>query len=220
MAAVAILGSALAILLPAMPAIALRIAGFQPVGQGDLTVVNDDIPVIHEPRQSSAFTLHVGGSRELYLPADILPALQVGLDETGAGIAQMFLGSNDILALCQRYTDYCSEDGSPIRRGRAHISLSELLIEGEAYIDVLNRWQAFQLLLRFDADAPLQFESITLEGARYSIPEHGPGSFLRDIQAKVNLALGSLTARLDGSVYELESLGLSGDQLVATFRGG
>lgn len=214
------LGSGLAILLPAFPSIVLRIAGFHPVDQGGLTAVNDDIPIILEPRPSSAVTLLIDGNRVIDFPADILPALQIGLDETGAEIAQIFLSSNDILALCQRYTDYCGEDGSPIRRGRTQVNGSELLIEGEAYIDVLNRWQAFQLLLRSGADKTVEFESITLEGVRYSIPDQGLGRFLRDIQAKVNGALGSLTARHDGSIYELASFGVSGDQLVVTFRGG
>lgn len=185
-----------------------------------MTPAYNDIPVIIEPRQRIAESFHIDGNRGLTMPPELMPALQIGRDQSGAEIAQMFLGAEEILALCQRYTDYCSEDGSPIRRGRPQVNGSELLIEGEAYIDVLNRWQFFQLLLGFEAGAALQFKSITLEGALYAISEHGLGKFLRDMQANVNQALGTLTARMDGSSYELASLGVSDNQLVLTFRGG
>ena len=219
LSAVGILVSALAVLLPSLPSIALRIAGFQPVGQSNSTVAGDDIPLIIESRRSNADSFHLDGNREYTLPTEVIPEFQIGLDETGAEIAQMFLGADDILALCQRYTNYCDDNGSPFRRGRAQVNGNELHIDGEAYINVLNRWQRVQLQLRVGADATIHFDSIALDGVRYSIPEHGLGGFLRDIQTRVNRALESMTVRRGDATYELASIGVSGDQLVVTFRG-
>jgi hypothetical protein len=218
--ALAIAGSALAILLPTLPSIALQLAGFRPVEPSGTSVASAEIPILLESTPSDAFSFHLNGDRALDLPPELLLYLQAGIDETGAEIAQMWLGSQDIELLCARLTQYCSENGSPIRRGSAQLLGKQLLVSGEAFIDVLNRWQSFQLFLRFGPDAAVQLDSIALEGNHYSIPETGLGRFLRDLEAKVNRALRDLTVRHSATTFKLESLGVSGDQLVVTFLAG
>ena len=210
----------MAILVPAFPFIVFRIAGFQTVGQDHVPAASDDIPNILNPERSSAVTLHLRGYGAVEFPQEAIPAVLTGLDDRGAEIVQISLSSDDILALCRRHSNYCSEHGSPIRRGNIRLVDGQVVIEGETFIDFLNRWQVVQLDLQLGEDATFQFESIVLEGVRYSIPANALGNHLRDLQATVNQALPGFSARSGGTTYALASIGISGDRLVVTFSRG
>lgn len=184
-----------------------------------MPVASDHIPNIIDPAQASAATFFVEG----YGTVDFLaafPTIETGVDDTGSQIAQLSLRADDIYSLCARHTNYCSDNGSPVRRGNVQLVDGHVLIDGEAYVDFLNRWQTVQLVLQLEAKAMIHIDSIVLEGVRFSIPENALGNFIRGLQSTINQALQGMSARIDKTTYVLSSIGVSGDRLVVTFRRG
>ena len=207
-----------AIAIPALPSLVIRFAGFQPLNPATYAGSNDIPPAIitAESAGDIAFLLPAYGAVEI--PADVTLDGRRGIDESGAEILQVWFGEQQIQALCVRFAEFCCATGAPVRKGQIQLSAGRIQVSGEAYVDLLNRWQPAQLVVDIAQDKWLNVSGIVLAGTSYSVPDNALGRIIREWQGTVNQALRGMSARHRGRSFVLSAIDITGETLVATFR--
>lgn len=203
---------------PMLPAIALRIAGFEPIASAIQPVTAAAIPIVQTHAASPSVILSAAGFGQMNLPASPSYSISAGTDDSGADTVQITIGAENIRALCLQYTDFCGDRGNPFRRAKIALESGGAVIAGEAFVDVLNAWQAIELRLSLSPANAIQIDSVGIDGARYRIPDNELGRRIGEVQAGVNQMLKGLSAQTDGKTYPLFDIIITESQLVAVFR--
>lgn len=196
----------------------MRIIGFHPLDDQQAAAVDKVIPAINNAVVAGPVTFHIAGFGALDLAPSNLEDVMTGADESGTPIVRLRLIADDIAVLCQRYSSYCSESGNPLRHARIQIDDGQVVVAGEVYIGLLNRWQALELFPDLSDGPAIRLNRIAINGLHYSVPSNEFGRVIQQAQAALNRILQGLTAQYDGISYRLVSLGIDDNRLVATFR--
>lgn len=217
------IGAVLAVFIvlaaPALPAIALRIAGFIPAESAPSpAAAAEAIPAIREAQAQSSILLSAAGLGQLTLPASPSYSIISGIDDSGADTVQIIIRAEHIRPLCLQYTDFCEAQGHPFRQADIRLDSGSLVIAGEAFVDILNAWQAIELRLSLSPANAIQIDSLTVNGARYRIPDNELGRRIGEAQASANQLLQGLSVQTDGKIYQLADIIITESQLVAVFR--
>ena len=206
------------LLAPGFPAIIMRIIGFHPLDDQQAAAVDKVIPAINDAVVASSVTFSIAGIGALDLAPSNLEDVMTGADESGTPIIQLRLVADDMAELCQRYSSYCGESGNPLRHARIHISDGQVVVTGEVYIGLLNRWQALEIFPELSDGPAIRLNRIAIDGIHYSLPSNEFGRVIQQAQTALNRILQGLTAQYDGTSYRLVSLDIDHNRLVATFR--
>ncbi len=209
---------AVVLLRPALPAIVLRVIGFEPVRRIDAPVTEEAIATLAEAAHVSAVTFIT----QDFGPLDLLPGtdleVTVGDDALGARVLQIAFRDSDMLNLCLQFTGFCEEHGSPIRRAKINTADGLVTISGEAFLDVINVWQAIEIHVAVDRDDLLKIDSISLGDLRYKLPANALGKRIRHIEATLAQIVQQLQVESSGGVFSFAGFDLSANRLVANFR--
>ena len=216
------IGAVLAVFIvlaaPALPAIALRIAGFAPADSAPSPAAAAAIPAISEAQAQSSILLSAAGLGQLTLPASPSYSIIAGADDSGADTVQIIIRAEHIRPLCLQYTDFCEAQGHPFRQADIRLGNGSLVIAGEAFVDILNAWQAIELHLSLSPASAIQIDTVSVDGARYRIPDNELGRRIGEAQASANQVLQGLSVQTDGKTYQLADIIITESQLVAAFR--
>lgn len=208
----------IALIAPALPAIGLRLAGFQPIEQPVHESTPEPIPVIIAPQTSSQMILSAGTFGQRTLPQSSAYTMQTGINEAGADVAQITIAESGISTVCAQYTQVCSESGNPFRNVTVNLQNNRATISGEAFISSLNTWQAVSVIVSLSETNTIQVEGVEVGGTLFAIPDGELGQRIRDVQSTANEAIRQLGVQTNGSSYSLSDIILTETQLVATFR--
>ena len=196
----------------------MRVIGFHPLDDQQAATVDKVIPAINNAIVAGPVTFHIAGFGALDLAPSNLEDVMTGADESGTPIVRLRLIADDIAELCQRYSSYCGEPGNPLRHARIQISDVQVVVAGDVYIGLLNRWQALEIFPELSDGPSIRLNRIAIDGIHYSLPSNEFGRVIQQAQAALNRILQRLTAQYDGTSFRIVSLDIDHNRLVATFR--
>lgn len=212
------LGVFLAIFLllaaPALPGIILRTAGFEPIANVQRpTATADPIPVDAAAAVESSALLSAAGLGQLNLPPSSNYVITAGAD-----IVRIIIQAESIDAVCFQFTEFCGDGGHPLRRAKIKLDSGSLVIAGEAFVELLNIWQAIELRVSLGVPNAIRIDSLGLDGIHYRIPENEWGRQIRELETSFNDMLSGLSLQVGGRSYLLFDIIISENQLAAAFR--
>lgn len=213
-----ILALIIVLVAPALPALGLRIAGFQPLEQPLTLSTAEAIPIFDAPQNVSQAILSAGSYGQQTLNSSSAYTIQTGNDENGNTIAQITVSENGIAILCGQYSNVCSANGSPFRNANVNLENNRVTIAGEAFISSLNTWQPIAVIASLSPTNTVQIEAVDINGTLFGIPDGELGDRIRDIQVTANQAIRQLSLQSNGITYRLDNIIITETQLVATFR--
>ncbi len=209
---------AVVLLSPALPAIVLRVAGFEPIRRSDGPVTEEEIATLAKAAKGSPVTFITGDFGRLDLPPGTDLEVTVGDDASGARVLQIVFRDTDMLNLCLQFTGFCEDHGSPIRRAKISTADGLITISGEAFLDVINVWQAIDIHVAVDREDLLKIDSISLGDLRYKLPANALGKRIRHIEAALAHIVKQLQVESNGGLFSFVGFDLSTNRLVASFR--
>ncbi|MCY4072988.1 MAG: hypothetical protein OXG60_16975 [Chloroflexi bacterium] len=209
---------AIVLLSPALPTILLRVTGFEPIRQTDAPVTEQAIATLANAAKGSPVTFITRDFGRF----DLLPGtdleVTVGDDALGARVLQIVFRDTDMLKLCLQFTGFCEDHGSPIRRAKISAADGLITISGEAFLDLINVWQAIEIHVAVDKGDVLEIDSVSLGGLRYELPANALGNRIRHIEASIAQIVKQLQVESSGGVFSFAGFDLSDNRLVASFR--
>lgn len=211
---------AVVLLSPALPTIALRVIGFEPIRGTEAPVTQGAIATLAKAAKGSAVSFITADFGRLDLPPGTDLEVIVGDDVLGARVLQIVFRDRDMLKLCLQFTGYCGDRGSPIRRAKISVADGLITISGEAFLDLINVWGAIDIHVRVDRDAVLKIDSISLGGLRYELPANALGNRIRQFEATIAQIVQQLQVESSDGVFSFAGFDLSDNRLVASFRSG
>lgn len=206
------------LLSPALPTILLRVMGFEPIRRTDAPVIEEPIATLANAAKSSPVTFITQDFGRLDLPPGTDLEVIVGDDASGARVLQIAFRDMDMQNLCLQFTGFCGDHGNPIRRAKISAADGLITISGEAYLDVINVWQAIDIHVAVDRDDLLKIDSISLGDLRYKLPANALGKRIRHIEARLAQIVQQLQVESSAGVFSFAGFDLSGNRLVANFR--
>lgn len=219
LALLVLLGAVL--LSPALPAIALRLFGFTAIQQTAAPAA-PAAPTAAATLANAVKGMPVefisGDYGPLALPPSVEPQASVGQDAAGARALHVVLRDRDLQSLCLHFTGFCSDRGSPLRQAQVLVGGGRITVRGEAYLDLINRWQGIEITLEANSGNRLQIASISLGGTRYALPDNALGRRLRAFETEVARMLDQLQAASSDEVFSFAGFDLRDNQLIAIFR--
>lgn len=213
-----ILAIMLMLIIPAIPALGLRLAGFQPIELTTDPSTPEPIPVVNSAQNASQVVLSAGSYGQQAINASSAYTLQIGTDNNNQDIAQITTTENGILTTCGQYTDVCTTTGDKFRNMSVNLQNNRATVSGDTFISSLNTWQSVSVIVSITADNTITIDGVDVNGTLFGIPDGELGQQLRDIQATANQALNQLTLQASGEIYNLSDITITETQLVATFR--
>ena len=211
---------AVALLTPALPALVMRIVGFETLRGTNAPISNHAIATLANKVAGSYVTFVTQDFGRLDLPQTTNLEITAGDDASGARVLQVGFKETDMRELCLQLTEFCVDRGNPIRRATFSIAGGFITISAEAFIDVIGSWQAIDIHLAVDEADHLSIDSISLAGLRYKLPANTLGNRIREMQSTITRILKQLQAESSGDVFSFARFDLSDNRLVATFRRG
>ena len=211
---------AVALLTPALPALVMRVVGFETLRGTNAPISNDAIATLANKVAGSYVTFVTQDFGRLDLPQTTNLEITAGDDASGARVLQVGFKETDMRELCLQLTEFCVDRGNPIRRATFSIAGGFITISAEAFIDVIGSWQAIDIHLAVDEADHLSIDSISLAGLRYKLPANTLGNRIREMQSTITRILKQLQAESSGDVFSFARFDLSDNRLVATFRRG
>jgi len=206
------------LIIPALPALGLRLAGFQTIELTADSSTPEPIPVINSAQTASQVLLSAGSYGQQTISQSSAYTMQIGTDTNNQDIAQISMTESGILTTCGQYTDFCTTTGDQFRNMEVNLENNRATISGDAYIASLNTWQTLSVIVSITADNAIMIDGVDVNGTLFGIPDGELGQQLRDIQTNSNQALRQLTLQSDGAIYNLSDITITKTQLVATFR--
>lgn len=216
--ALILLGIGIVLLVPAIPSIGLRLAGFEAIDTATIQITPETAPVIQNAQTTSNTTLSAGTYGSRVLPPSSAYTIQTGTADNGASIAQINLSESSIQTLCMQFSDVCSPSASTIRNVTVDLGTGTATVAGEVYVSALNTWQPIAALVSLTAENQIQIDGVTINGTLFAIPDNDIGRRIREAQTVANQAIAQLSIQTNGNTYRLSDIIVTETQLVATFR--
>lgn len=196
------------LLLPALPGIALQIAGFQNRGSTDAVfddVVVPPVPVVQNAVSPAEVTIDLGSyGTETLSPSRYDYVLAVGSSVTGSQLATVSFTESSLMALCMQRTTICGAGNGQVRGARIDLRPGGAVVYADVLIPQINTWQNLGVVLRLDGSGrQLVVAGIDSGGALYGLPANELGSIVRDVENTANDILRQLALNAGGSRYSL-----------------
>lgn len=208
---------AVLILLPALPGIVLRVAGFEARGSTDALFADSQPPIdLPEGQQPSTAILRAGSygtstfnsttSPYTVQISSSVPLANASFDETG------------LLDLCYQYSDLCEAANGPIRNATIDLRPGGGVIYGEVYLPELNRWQNIGVVMQVNSFNRVDVLGIDLDGTLYSAPPGFVADQVAQMEQTVNDILNQLVLESGENAYRLSQVIVTDTLLTLLFR--
>lgn len=205
-------------IIPILPAVAMRVAGFQPIAVSLNDSNPKQPPVVQLPQSLSQITINAGSLGQRTITQTAGTSLQIGTSDTGTTVVQAIVTENGITDLCQQYTQVCSSTGSPLRNARVDLQNNHLIMSGDAYIDRIGAWQSLSVVMGVDTTNRVSIIGVDIGGTLFSVPDGDFASIVSQVEQTANQTLQNLSIQANGTSYGLYDITVVNDQLYATFR--
>lgn len=214
----ALVAVVLLMLLPALPDTVLQSAGFEPLGDTDAVFdsTSQPPPVLETVEEvPPAVVIQAGSYGEQTVDNAGTYDMQVGTIN-GQSALQMMFNEQDLLNLCQQYSEACSANGERIRNVRFDLRPGGMVVYGDVYIAQVNLWQTVGVVMRFTADNRLAVSGVDINGQLYAAPPNDIGGTITEIESIANDVLQQLTVQAGLETYALSSIYSDDSVLVIT----
>ena len=212
-----VVGVVLVLFLPAVPALGLRIAGFEPVAETEKVFETGDvdtvIPLV-DATAGSQFAVSYAGERRIVSGVPIT----IGTSEAGQAQVQVTFNESNIISLCNQYSAFCTSSGSRVRNVRVDFRSGGAILQADVYITQLASWQSVNAVVTISDDNQLVVEGVDVGGVLYEFPDGELGELVRDIEWQANDFLHGATVEVNGEIYRLSSVVIDDDSLVLVLR--
>lgn len=214
---------ALVVLLPALPGLAVRFAGFTPIGSTSGVFAAAPPPPemqVQNPVAPGDAVLNLGSYGTQPLSADArYYSVTTGTSAAGAPVALVTFTENSLMELCHQRTDICSNTNSQYRNVRLDLRPGGAVVYADLRLPELGIWQAVGVALRLDASGR-QFEvaGVDVGGTLYDLPPSGLGEQVAQIAAAGNDLLRQLELIAGGGRYTLSQVYIDDTTLTLLLR--
>ncbi len=211
--AVFVVGVVLVLFLPAVPALGLRIAGFQPVAETEKVLEADDVDGVKplsDATTSSQFVVTYGGERRIISGVPIT----IGMNESGREQVQVTFNESTIISLCNQYSAFCMSSGNRVRNVTVNFRSGGAILQADVYITQLASWQSVNAVVTISDNTQLGIEGVDVGGVLYEFPDGELGELVRDVEQEANAFLRGATIEVNGDVYRLSSVVIDENSLV------
>ncbi len=193
----------LLLLIPALPAIGVRLLGFVPVG--DTTTVFADVTPIAPVQIEGGFvpvqaTINLGeyGSHDLPPTSD---AYRLTVDPSGQ-TATAAITEAGLLQLCGAY---CTQGGDQIHNVRIDLRPGGAVVYGDLDIPGVSS-QTVGVVMQLTGAARFSVAGVDLDGVLYAVPPEGLGETVREVERIGNTLLQTATLQTDSGVFSLSEV--------------
>lgn len=140
----------LALLMGGLPDIALRVAGFEAIGETSALFRDDAPPAtpVQFSQTQPADVVTLRGTAGEQVRLDLQSYVVVGSDTMGRRLAQAQFSEADLMALCRQHTTYCSASGSVLRNGRIDLRAGGAIVWGEVNLPQTPIWQEVGIVVQ------------------------------------------------------------------------
>jgi hypothetical protein len=197
---------------------ALESAGFEPLGDTEsvFNSTSQPPPVLETVAEAPpAVVIQAGSYGEQTVDNTGTYDVQVGT-VNGQSTLQMTFNEQDLLSLCQQYSDSCSANGERIRNVRFDLRPGGMVVYGDVYIAQVSLWQTVGVVMRFTADNRLAVNGVDINGQLYAAPPNEIGGTITEIETIANEVLQQLTVQAGMETYAMQSIYSDDNVLVFT----
>lgn len=210
MGVILILGISVILLLPALPGLAARVAGFTPKGETQAIFTGAPVspPVIQDAVVPSSAVLEINQPNIGALPADQnFYSVTTGTTDTGMAVAAVTFTEANLLDICRQRTTLCSEANDQFRNVRLDLRPGGAVVYAEVSLPDLPVRQTVGVVLRLDATGR-QFEiaGVDIGGQLFDVPPGTLSEQAAQIAANGNALLRQLELEAGGGVYRLNQV--------------
>ncbi len=220
------------ILRPALPQIALSLAGAAPSGQTDdlfqAVTPPPTVQVQNVILPPTAVVVDLGsyGGQQAINLSEANAAVTVGSSAAGAPLATVTFTEDGLLQLCRQRSEWCREGSSQYRNVRFDLRPGGAIVYADVNVPVaagVEVWQTAGLILRLD-DSLRRFQvaGIDISGTRYSTLPSGFESvsgLMSEVERTGNDILDQLTVEAGGGRYTLDQVQIGDTTLTLVLRG-
>lgn len=211
------------LLLPALPGLALQIAGFQRQGSTAAVfaaVTPPPIPAVQNAASPTQIVIELGSYGSETLAANQYNyTVAVGSDTGGGQLATVSFSEADLLALCVQRSALCGAGNGQVRGARFDLRPGGAVVYADVLVPQLGAWQHLGIALRVDASGrQLQAAGVDIDGVLYAAPPTELGSILRDAEAAANEALRQLALNAGGARFTLDQVRVDDSALTLILR--
>lgn len=201
-------GIGVLLLLPALPTLALRVAGFEPAGDtGSVFTAVTPAPALPlaDAARPAQVVIAAPGYRDFALdPA--AATVNVG-QVNGAEVATAYFTESQLTELCRQRTPICTHAGD----GRARNVVLDLrpggaVVTGDFLIPPVGVWQRAGIVLKIIAGARVEVVGVDLNGILYSVPPGDLGETVDRVAATAQDLIRTATITADGQAFQVAEL--------------
>ncbi len=214
--------AAVLLLLPVLPGLALRLAGFAPQGSTSQALQNapaslPPVPVSN-PTRPTTVTLNLGPLGTQTIANDPATTLiEIGGD--GSPVAVVNVSEAGALDLCRERSTICSSGNNQLRNASIDFRPGAAVIYGELFIREVGFWQPVGLALRLSADQrQMMLAGVDIAGTLYSLPTGALGDQLNEVVNQANRLLREMSLDASSRRYTLDEIRLDETSLTLILR--
>lgn len=205
------------LILPALPAIAMRLAGFSPAGQtADLfaNAATVSMPVIADAYAPGQITVDLGSYGTHNLP-DNTGEVIVSQEQQ---LVQATFSEADLMALCRQLSALCSEGSSQYRNVQLDLRPGGAVLYADVTLPQFGLSQRAGVVLRLGDAARFEVAGVDVGGTLYEVPPEALGDLASEVERTGNDLLRQLSIRADGTSYTISEVYIDDHFLTAILR--
>ncbi len=208
------------IVVPRLPELALRAAGFTQMGSTSNVFTNR--PVQPSVTLNNTVTvpdarLNLGSLGEQSVSAVGANAV-VGESSIGRAAAVTLTEAN-LMDLCRQRSAICAGGNGQYRNARIDLRPGGAVIYGDIYIPDIGLWQSLGVVAQVDASGrQIQVLGVEVGGQLYSLPAGTITKRVNDLVTQVNTALMQFSLDTGGGQYGLFTLEVTDDALTVVLH--
>lgn len=202
--------TAVGLLAPELPALIIQSIGFQEIGETS-TVFEGVTPVptvVVQMGEAPPSVIVDAGSyeRERFSGTGSLYELEIGVDENSQGMMRVTFEEDNLVALCQRYSNICGDQGVNIRRTAFDVRVGGVFIQTQIYSPQLDLWQDVNLVVRQVGETGFEIAGVDIDGTLYGLPSGQIAQTVTQAENTLRDALAQLTVEAANTEFVLSSV--------------
>ena len=207
------------LLLPALPDLGLRIAGFQPGGSTEqLFDKNPSAPPapIQNPAPPPAQAILEFGA---YGQTDLLPApfdYDLAIDSVSSE-AQLIIPEASLNQLCHTQTQLCSTSNNQLRNATIDLKPGAAIINADFLVPQLSIWQALGIVVQ-PQNLQLHVVGVDIDGVLYQSYNDNIASLVNTVESQADQLLNQLVLNTGNSRYNLTGIYIDENALTLILR--
>src|SRR5690606_36394080 len=132
-----------------------------------------------------------------------LYTVELGMEDSETGTLRATFTEDQMIRLCQRYTSFCNQEGTQIRRTQFDARPGGGIIETEIFVEEVGAWQGVRIVVQIAENQRVEIAGIDQNGTLYNIPSGTLLQLASDVEAAMNDVLRQIRAEASGSSFRI-----------------